>query len=372
MKIETAELGSELSNYDYARRPKKAADRQPGSVPYLGASGVVDFVEGYTHSGDFLCVSEDGENLRSRKTPIAWVQRGKFWANNHLHVLGGVSLSRLRFFAAALNYRSISAYLTGSAQPKLSQDSLHSIAVPKFSPEAQTAIGEVLGALDDKIAANTRLQNLTIELAGTVAARSTKRLPLHAIANIDRNTISPKQMAPHLVAHYSLPAFDRGGWSLESGASIKSSKYLIEEPVLLVSKLNPRFPRIWPIDRVPDALAVSSTEFVPLVPKDPLQVSDLWAATLDPNFSRQLEALVTGTTGSHQRIRPDDLLHTSVLDTRDLDDGERNLLGSLCEKATAIVQESQTLASVRDELLLQLMSGRITVRDAEKTVEEVV
>ena len=110
-------LDEELRNFDYARRPIKSSERVRGPIPYLGASGVVDHVEGFTHDGEFICVSEDGENLRSRNTPIAWVQRGQFWANNHLHVLGGVPLPRLRFYAAAIEASNISGYLTGSAQP---------------------------------------------------------------------------------------------------------------------------------------------------------------------------------------------------------------------------------------------------------------
>lgn len=162
-------IGEELENFDYARRPIKASERIAGDVPYLGASGVVDSVVGFTHEGDFLCVSEDGENLRSRKTPIAWVQRGRFWANNHLHVLGGLPLARLRFYAAALNQANITSYLTGSAQPKLSQQSLNAITLPRCTPDQQSAIGEVLGALGGKIATNRHVLAITDNLLKTKA-----------------------------------------------------------------------------------------------------------------------------------------------------------------------------------------------------------
>lgn len=154
---DTMRLDAELLNFDSARRPIKASERVAGDVPYLGASGEVDRVEGFTHDGDYLCVSEDGENLRSRNTPIAWVQRGKFWANNHVHVLGGLPMARLRFYEAALALLPVSSYLTGSAQPKLTQSALRAITVPHRTAQEQSIIGEILGALDDKIAANDRL-----------------------------------------------------------------------------------------------------------------------------------------------------------------------------------------------------------------------
>jgi len=78
----------ELSiNFDGKRRPVKESDRRPGPYPYYGASGVVDHVDDYIFDGDYLLVAEDGENLRTRRTPIAFMVRGKFWVNNHATIL---------------------------------------------------------------------------------------------------------------------------------------------------------------------------------------------------------------------------------------------------------------------------------------------
>ena len=74
-------LGELTINLDYRRVPVKEPDRRPGPYPYYGASGIVDYVDGYLFDGDHLLIAEDGENLRTRKTPIAFLAWGKFWVN---------------------------------------------------------------------------------------------------------------------------------------------------------------------------------------------------------------------------------------------------------------------------------------------------
>ncbi|TWP36366.1 restriction endonuclease subunit S [Leekyejoonella antrihumi] len=147
-------VGDLTDNFNFARRPIKSSSRVAGLTPYYGASGIVDRVSGHTHNGDFLLVSEDGENLRSRSTPIAFMARGKIWVNNHAHVVQCGSFEETRFLQYLLSVTDVTGYITGSAQPKLSRTALDSIAVCVPCPAEQRGIAEVLGALDDKIAAN--------------------------------------------------------------------------------------------------------------------------------------------------------------------------------------------------------------------------
>ena len=71
------------------RVPLKSLDREKrqGEYPYYGASGIVDYIDNYIFDGKFLLISEDGENLRTRNTPIAFQAQGRFWVNNHAHIL---------------------------------------------------------------------------------------------------------------------------------------------------------------------------------------------------------------------------------------------------------------------------------------------
>ena len=90
-------IGEVAENFDARRRPVKSSDRRPGPYPYYGAQGIVDYVDSYLFDGEFILVAEDGENLRSRKEDIALIVRGKFWVNNHAHILKGLQSSDTRY-----------------------------------------------------------------------------------------------------------------------------------------------------------------------------------------------------------------------------------------------------------------------------------
>ncbi len=149
-------------NFDAKRRPVKSGDRKPGPFPYYGAQGIVDYVNDYIFDGEYLLVAEDGENLRSRKEPIALLANGKLWVNNHAHILQGNEHANTRFLCYAINLADISGYVTGSTIPKLSQSSLNRLMVPCPSLEEQMQIVQLLGSLDDKIELNRRM-NGTLE-----------------------------------------------------------------------------------------------------------------------------------------------------------------------------------------------------------------
>lgn len=163
----TQGLAARSINLDRRRVPVRSSDRRPGPYAYYGASGVVDHVDDFLFEGLHLLVAEDGENLRSRKTPLAFLVDGQFWVNNHAHVLTANDDNDTRYLAYALGASDVSGYVTGSAQPKLTQAALASI--PIFGPgrEEQRGIAATLGALDDKIASNRRAANLIEELART-------------------------------------------------------------------------------------------------------------------------------------------------------------------------------------------------------------
>lgn len=138
-------VGELTINHDAKRIPVKEADRKPGKYPYYGASGIVDWVDQYIFDGEFLLVAEDGENLRSRKTPVAFMATGQFWVNNHAHIIQGNQKADTRFLAYILEGSDISGYLTGSTIPKLSQGSLNAIEIEVPCLGEQKAIAHILG-----------------------------------------------------------------------------------------------------------------------------------------------------------------------------------------------------------------------------------
>ena len=157
---------AELSNnFDKNRIPVKGLDRSKGPYPYYGASGIVDWVDNFIFDGEYLLVAEDGENLRSRKTPIAFIDKGKFWVNNHAHILQGNEKSNTKFLCYALESKNISGYITGTTIPKLSRGNLDEILVSVPSLKEQKAIVDIIDTLDRKIELNKKTNETLEEIA---------------------------------------------------------------------------------------------------------------------------------------------------------------------------------------------------------------
>ena len=122
-----------LINRDSERIPLSLAVRNKQhkkEYNYYGAAGVIDKVEGYLFSERLLLIGEDGANLLSRAKDNAFFADGKYWVNNHAHVLDCSEKDILTYVALVINSMALDPYVTGSAQPKLSQDNLNKILIP--------------------------------------------------------------------------------------------------------------------------------------------------------------------------------------------------------------------------------------------------
>ena len=135
-------------NCDSQRKPVAEGKSNVGSIPYYGASGIVDYVENYIFDGDYLLISEDGANLLSRNTPIAFSISGKSWVNNHAHVLKFDSYELRRYVEIYLNSIDLSKYISGGAQPKLNQENLNKILIPFPSFEKISCTVAILDRFD--------------------------------------------------------------------------------------------------------------------------------------------------------------------------------------------------------------------------------
>lgn len=119
------------TNEDSRRIPVKSADRESktGTYPYYGASGIIDWVDDYLFEGERLLIAEDGANLVARTTPVAFIATGKYWVNNHAHVIAENGRAHLRFLEHFFMYLDLKQYISGTAQPKLNQSNLERIPV---------------------------------------------------------------------------------------------------------------------------------------------------------------------------------------------------------------------------------------------------
>ncbi len=138
-------------NLDSKRKPVTKSDRENGKFPYYGASGIVDYVSDYLIDDTVLLISEDGANLKSRVSPIAFTASGKIWVNNHAHILKFKDLATHKLVELYLNQTDISEFITGQAQPKLNQNNLNSIKIPMPSLHEQEKIVAEIKKIEKKI-----------------------------------------------------------------------------------------------------------------------------------------------------------------------------------------------------------------------------
>lgn len=148
-------------NFDKKRIPLSSAQREKrqGTFRYYGAQGVIDHVDDYIFDGTYLLIAEDGENLKSKKQNIAQVVDGQFWVNNHAHIVQGNEQCDTRFLCYLINSMDLSGYVTGSAQPKLSQANLNAVTLSLPTLAEQKRIVEYLYMLDQKIDVNRQIND---------------------------------------------------------------------------------------------------------------------------------------------------------------------------------------------------------------------
>ena len=146
--VKLVDITDNLSNL---RVPITQRDRIKGDIPYYGASGIVDYVSDFIVNDYVLLVSEDGANLKTRNTPIAFTVEGKAWVNNHAHILKFKNKITHKLSEYILNRMDINSFITGQAQPKLNQKNLHEIKISLPSIEKQKEIVLKIQILEEKI-----------------------------------------------------------------------------------------------------------------------------------------------------------------------------------------------------------------------------
>ena len=171
-------FGDVLFNRDSERVPLSVEARKlrPGNFDYYGASGVIDSIDDYIFNKTLLLIGEDGANLINRSTPIAFIARGKYWVNNHAHVLDGISETLLLYICLHINSISLEPYVTGTAQPKMNQAKMNSIPL-RIPPEKEQQriilkVGELLALCDRLKASLSSAQETQLNLADSIVEQA--------------------------------------------------------------------------------------------------------------------------------------------------------------------------------------------------------
>ena len=402
-------FGDLTENFDAVRVPVKRAERVEGPYPYYGASGVVDHVSDYLLDGEYLLVAEDGENLRTRSTPIAFLAAGKFWVNNHAHVVRGNQNADTRFLMYALSRLDISGYLTGSTMPKLTQDSMNRICLLTPPLDDQRAIAHILGTLDDKIELNRRM-NATLEALARALFRSwfvdfdpvrakmegrdtglpkeiadlfpdrlvdseLGKMPegwtvgtLGDVAAAPRSGIDPGRVAddtPYIgLEHMPRRSVALTDWG--RAGSVSSTKTAFENRDMLFGKLRPYFHKVG----IAPVNGVCSTDIVVLRARMPEWSAFVLACISSSGFVGYASQTSTGTKmprtswrtmSRYEMCRPAVAVAAAF----------QHVVSPMFERIVANVHESRTLGRLRDALLPKLVSGELRVDGLEQATGSV-
>lgn len=152
----TTQLDTCVDFLDNMRKPVKEGYRIKGIYPYYGASGIVDYIDDYIFDEELILLSEDGANITDRNYPVCFLAAGKYWVNNHAHVLKAKYGFINSFLCNALERKDYTQYNTGMAMPKLNKEVCKGIPLALPSVEEQSAIADYFKSLDSLLQSTTK------------------------------------------------------------------------------------------------------------------------------------------------------------------------------------------------------------------------
>ena len=148
---EQRKLIEEADFFDEKRIPIDSEKRVQGRYPYYGATGVIDYVDNYIFDGEYILLAEDGANIITRNSPVAYITEGKFWLNNHAHIMK-MKLGSNLFLLQLLERQNYEKFNSGTAQPKLNGQIVKNMIFKFPSYKEQNKIGNFFKLIDDAIA----------------------------------------------------------------------------------------------------------------------------------------------------------------------------------------------------------------------------
>jgi type I restriction enzyme S subunit len=281
-----------------------------------------------------------------------------------------------RFIPVALSSasfkRQIEAMGSGSVLRHFGPMHLRKMTLDLPPLHVQERIADVVGAIDSKIESNRRAVEISLKLLDALAADTALTLRSTRLADlvvVTKESVNPATLGNQLVDHFSLPAFDNGCRPERVSAdTIMSSKQKLPGRAILLSRLNPRIDRTWWATAVDGTPGLASTEFLCLTARGDADLAAVWLAIRSEEFLSELPARVTGTSGSHQRVRPEDVLAIEVRDTSRLPESIKQTALGLLESTEQRLEEITRLTTLRDVLLPELLSGRVRVPEASQAV----
>ena len=345
--------------------------------PCHGGNGLRGFTDRFTHSGRFALIGRQGA-LCGNVVGVS----GRFFASEHAVVVTALQQTDIGWLTYVLRGMCLNQYSESSAQPGLSVAKLLLLDVARPPTRAeQRAIAAVLtdadaliGSLEALIAKKRAIKRAAMQqlltgrtrLPGYEGQWGTGRL--RDVAQLHRDHVMPSDEDDVGYEVFSLPAYDAGrSPSTELGAAIQSGKFRVPHNSVLLSRLNPRIPRVWAPPSVgPNAIA--STEFLVLTPRESTVRGFLFWLCSSPRFCDRMVTAVTGTTGSHQRVNRVDAMNLRI---RFPPPAEQKAIAAVLtdidDEVAALECRLDKTRAVKQGMMQQLLTGavRLPIPDDE-------
>ena len=353
--------------------------RRPGSVPVYGTNGRCGTHIEALFSGPGVIIGRKGQGPLG----VEWCEE-PYWVIDTAYSLMPLRPDvDLKFAYYLIKHIGLNHLKDGTSNPSLSRDTFGAQALPLPPLNVQRRIARILGALDDKMDLNRRTTGTLESIAHAIfqswfidvdpvciKALASEADPsgdwsiaqLADLVVVHRDSVAPREIENETVDHYSIPAFDDNRMpAAEFGSTIKSNKFAVQTGSVLVSRLNPRIPRVWLPALRGSRRGVCSTEFMVLSPRPPFTREYLYGLLRTDGFGEELSCRVTGTSGSHQRVKPLDVMSIPVVSPPLGHIGAFSRLAApLLEQVGLLREETRVLADLRDALLPRLVAGSLS------------
>ena len=374
MKFETRKLGELVINFDRKRVPLSSRQRseRQGVYPYYGATSIMDYVDDYIFDGKYLLMGEDGTVIDENGKPILQIAEGKFWCNNHAHILQNTELVTFDYLYYLLKNTNVQSLVTGAVQPKISQSNMNKLVLRIHkNKKEQEKIARYLRLLDDKIELNSAINNNLEQQAkvlykdwffdfspfstdgnlpdgwrlGAVSdiiqLHDSKRVPLSGSERDKMEKIYPYYGATSLMDYVDNYLFD-GIYLLlgEDGTVVDSLGFPILQYV---------YGQFW----------VNNHAHI-ITGKEGFSVEELYLFFSLTN----IKSIVTGAV--QQKVSQQNLKKVpAIIPSKDALSAFDELIQPIFSQIRNLRDENASLADLRDTLLPKLMSGELDVSDID-------
>ena len=357
-------------------------------MPILGSFGITGWHDEAKIVGPGVAVGRSGASFG-----VATYCETSCWPLNTALYVEDFKGNDPRFVYNVLDAIDFSSFNSGAAQPSLNRNYLGSISVWRPRLDVQQLVAQRLGAFDDLIESNRRRIEILEEMARLLyrewfvcfrypghedvefVASNLGSIPegwshtcLADELELQRFSIKPFEYPDEEFQHYSIPAFDdRRLPSLELGPEIRSGKYLLSGESVMVSKLNPQFPRVWRVDHADHRRrAVASTEFLVLTNPDKWTLCFVYGLVTSTEFANRLATTASGTSTSHQRVKPADVMNmTAVSPPIEVVQRFSSQVRPILKLADNLLEQVEVLRKARCLLLPRLVSGELDVYELD-------